>query len=60
MSIVKHEIPKEFEIPGATAFYTKAKDLGYIQEHMLKELNSTARNVSREVMQWVILTMLDF
>lgn len=52
MSNLRHENPKEFETPGATAYYAKAKDLGYTEEHILKELNSTARDVSRGAMQW--------
>ncbi|SEL11161.1 alpha-glucosidase [Carnobacterium iners] len=52
MSNLKHENAQEFETPGATAFYAKSKELGYTEEHILKELNSTARDVSRGVMQW--------
>ena len=44
--------PRDFETPGATAFYAKSKDLGYTEEHILMELNATARDVSRGVMQW--------
>lgn len=47
-----HTNPQEFETPGATAFYAKSKVLGYTEEHILMELNSTARDVSRGVMQW--------
>ena len=44
--------PHDFETPGATAFYAKSKDLGYTEEHILMELNATARDVSRGIMQW--------
>ncbi|WP_034549927.1 glycoside hydrolase family 13 protein [Carnobacterium funditum] len=52
MCNLSHTNPQEFETPGATAFYAKSKALGYTEEHILKELNSTARDVSRGVMQW--------
>ena len=44
--------PRNFETPGAAAFYAKSKDLGYTEEHILMELNATARDVSRGTMQW--------
>lgn len=44
--------PNLFETPGAAAYYSKAQQLGYSEEHILKELNSTSRDVSRGVMQW--------
>ncbi|MGB3160970.1 MAG: alpha-glucosidase [Carnobacterium sp.] len=52
MCNLRHENPQEFETPGAVAFYAKSKALGYTEEHILKELNSTARDVGRGVMQW--------
>lgn len=41
-----------FDTPGAVPFYEKAKQLGYSEEHILKELNHTGRDVSRGAMQW--------
>ncbi|WP_373471394.1 glycoside hydrolase family 13 protein [Carnobacterium alterfunditum] len=41
-----------FDTPGAIPFYEKAKQLGYSEEHILKELNHTGRDVSRGAMQW--------
>lgn len=42
----------QFDTPGAIPFYEKAKQLGYSEEHILKELNHTGRDVSRGAMQW--------
>lgn len=42
----------QFDTPGAISFYEKAKQLGYSEEHILKELNHTGRDVSRGAMQW--------
>ncbi|MEG0289722.1 MAG: alpha-glucosidase, partial [Carnobacterium sp.] len=52
MQNLYHTNPHDFETPGATAFYAKSKALGYTEEHILMELNSTARDVSRGAMQW--------
>lgn len=41
-----------FDTPGAVPFYEKAKQLGYSEKHILKELNHAGRDVSRGAMQW--------
>ena len=49
-----------FDTPGAVPFYEKAKQLGYSEEHILKELNHTGRDVSRGAMQWDNATFAGF
>lgn len=49
-----------FDTPGAVPFYEKAKQLGYSEEHILKELNHTGRDVSRGAMQWDDATFAGF